>query len=306
MAFSAEMGGHATHHAVGAAGLYGLEFHPIPCCAERMDVDLDQLAERARALEPKLIILAGSLCLFPYSVREVRRIADSIGAYVMYDAAHVGGLIAGGHFQRPLEEGADIMTGSTYKSFGGPPSGFVLTNSAALAERLDHIAFPGLTANFDCSRTAAMVVSALDLIEHGSAYAAMCIANAQALARQLESRGCAVHYARGRGHTASHHVALQAARYGGGDTAANRLAKANILTAAIGLPIEAVPGDANGLRLGTQEVTRWGMRPEDMDRVASFLRRVLVDTEDVEKVREDVIAFRSGFQQVHFIRESGA
>ena len=71
----------------------------------------------------------------------------------------MGGLIAGGEFQQPLKEGADLMTGSTYKSFRGPPSGMILSNSAELAERLDKIAFPGLTANFDLRRAAAMVIA---------------------------------------------------------------------------------------------------------------------------------------------------
>src|SRR5271170_211484 len=102
-----------------------------------MDIDLDGLAKAARRLRPRLIVIGGSLCLFPYSVAAAKAIATEVGAWLMYDAAHMGGIIAGGAFQQPLAEGADVMTGSTYKSFGGPPSGMVLTNSEVLAERLD-------------------------------------------------------------------------------------------------------------------------------------------------------------------------
>ena len=84
------------------------------------------------------------MCLFPCSLQEVRKVADEVGAWILYDAAHIGGLIAGGEFQRPLKEGVDLMTCSTYKSFGGPPSGMVFTNSAELAARLEKLLSPHL------------------------------------------------------------------------------------------------------------------------------------------------------------------
>ena len=302
MAFSDAAAGHVTHHAAGAAGLYGLKIHDVPFDTSRMDIDVDALVARARELRPKLIIVAGSMCLFPYNVRAVREVADEVGAYVMYDAAHMGGLIAGGAFQQPLEEGADVMTGSTYKSFGGPPSGFIVTTSATLAERIDKIAFPGLTANFDLGRTGAMILAVLDLLAHGPAYASMCIQNAQALAQALADAGVRVFEVPGRGFTASHHVAVVAAPYGGADAAAKRLERANILTSGIELPLAPLPSDSNALRLGTQELTRWGLKPEDMDTVAELMARVLVQNETPESVREDVRAFRAGFQKINYIR----
>src|SRR6266702_4596975 len=104
LAFPPEMGGHVTHHHAGVAGLYGLETHAMPYDGKRMAIDLDRLRREARRLQPKLITLAGSLCLFPYAVREAREIADEVGAYLLYDAAHMGGVIAGGRFQQPLAE----------------------------------------------------------------------------------------------------------------------------------------------------------------------------------------------------------
>lgn len=302
MAFADAAAGHVTHHEAGAAGLYGLKIHDVPFDPLRMDIDVAGLKERARELRPKLIIVAGSMCLFPYNLRAVREVADEVGAFVLYDAAHMGGIIAGGAFQQPLEEGADVMTGSTYKSFGGPPSGFIVTTSAVLAERLDRIAFPGLTANFDLSRTAAMILAVLDLLEHGPAYAEMCIRNAQALAQALADAGVVVFEVPGRGFTASHHVAVLSAPYGGGDKATKRLEAANILTSGINLPLDPLPNDANALRLGTQELTRWGMKPEDMTTVAGLMARVLVQNEAPESVVEDVRAFRSDFQEIRFVR----
>ncbi len=302
MAFTGEMGGHVTHHANGAAGLYGLDIHPVPHDGARMTIDLDALRREAKRLLPKLITVAGSLCLYPYPVREVRAIADEVGALVLYDAAHMGGMIAGRRFQQPLTEGAHLMTMSTYKAFGGPPSGLVVTTEKDLAERLDKIAYPGLTANFDLGKTAALALSVLDLLEHGEAYADQCIRNARSFANALAAEGLAVHGVEGRAHTESHHLALHAALYGGGHSASKHLARANLLMCGIGLPIAPVAGDLNGIRMGTQEVTRFGMKEDAMAEVAKLMARVMIHKEEPEKVRGDVIAFRKAYQTLHFVR----
>ncbi len=302
MVFPSEMGGHATHHQAGAAGLYGLEIYPVPYDGSRMTIDLNRLRDEAKRLRPKLITVAGSLCLYPYPVRDVRAIADEIGAVVLYDAAHMGGIIAGKRFQQPLAEGAHLMTMSTYKAFGGPPSGIIVTNEAQLAARLDKIAYPGLTANFDLGKTAALAVSVFDLLAHGEAYAERCIANAQALGQALAKKGVAVHSATGRPYTESHHLALPSSFYGGGQAAAKHLSGANILMCGIGLPLPPVDGDLNGIRIGTQEVTRLGMSEVAMDVIAGLIARVLKDKEPVGRVKKDVIAFRKDYQKLHFVR----
>jgi glycine hydroxymethyltransferase len=301
MALGPEAGGHVTHHQAGAAGLYGLETHPVPFDGQRMTIDLDRLREEARRLRPKMITIAGSLCLFPYPVREVRQIADELGAMVLYDAAHMAGIIAGKRFQQPLAEGAHLMTMSTYKAFGGPPSGLVLTTEEHLARRIDQIAYPGLTANFDLGKTAALAISVLDLLSFGEAYASQCIASAQALGRALEQLGLAVHGVKGR-HTESHHLALSSAPYGGGQTASKHAARANILLAGIGLPLPPLAGDLNGIRIGTQEVTRFGMGEKEMAEIARFMARVFIAKEDTTSIRADVIAFRKAFQKLSFVR----
>jgi glycine hydroxymethyltransferase len=302
MAFPPEMGGHVTHHLAGAAGLYGVETHPVPFDGARMNVDLERLREDARRLRPKLITVAGSLCLFPYPVREMRASADEVGAYLLYDAAHMGGIIAGGRFQAPLAEGAHLMTMSTYKAYGGPAAGLVLTTEKELARRIDQIAYPGLTANFDLGKTAALAVATLDLLEHGAAYAATSIANAQALGAALAAEGLPVHSVDGSGHTESHHLAIAAAPFGGGQRAAKRLAAANLLMCGIGLPLPPVAGDLNGIRIGTQEVTRWGMAPADMPAVARFIARVALHREEPAQMRGEVINFRRAFQKLCFVR----
>lgn len=304
MAFSESAAGHVTHHTAGAAGLYKLDIHEVPYNAAQMTVDLAALREQVQTLRPKLIIVGGSMCLFPYPVADVREIADTVGAYVMFDAAHMSGLIAGGEFQQPLAEGAHLMTSSTYKSFGGPPAGMILTNDVELAQRLDAIAYPGLTANFDLSKTAALTVSALDMREFGAPYAKMCIVNAQRLAVELAERRVPVHKVEGKGFTASQHIAIAAHDYGGGMAGSLRLEKANLLVSGIGLPLPPVPGDAfNAIRLGTQEITRWGMEPSDMPAIADFISRVLVGGEAPESLKAEVVAYRSKFQELHYVRK---
>jgi glycine hydroxymethyltransferase len=121
----ASIGGHATHHSHGCAGLYGLHIHSAPVDAEAYSVDVAKLREMARSLRPKLITIGGSLNLFPHPIRAIREIAEEIGAKLLFDAAHLCVPIAGGVWQQPLAEGAHLTTMSTYKSLGGPPSGLI-------------------------------------------------------------------------------------------------------------------------------------------------------------------------------------
>ena len=112
-------GGHVSHHASGAAGLYGLFPHSATVDPSSHSADPNELRDIARKYRPKLITIGGSLNLFPHPVREIRRIADEVDAWVLYDAAHMAGPIAAGAWQQPLQEGAHVMTMSTYKSLGG-------------------------------------------------------------------------------------------------------------------------------------------------------------------------------------------
>ena len=292
----ATVGGHVTHRPGGAAGLYGLQVHECPIDAERFTIDVDALAELAERVEPKLITMGASLNLLPHPVREVRRIADGVGAAVLFDAAHACGMFAGGIWASPLDMGADVMTMSTYKSLGGPAGGLVLTNRDDLAARLDAIAYPGLTANFDAGKTASLAITLVDWLEGGRAYATEMVATAVALAGSLADAGLDV-FATEAGYTTSHQFAVRADAWGGGHEASLRLREANLLACAIGLP----GGDEwSGLRLGTPEIVRWGMTASDMPELASLLVRGLHG--DAATVAADTTAFRSRFTDLHHIQ----
>jgi glycine hydroxymethyltransferase len=266
----ASIAGHVTHHAAGAAGLYRLRTIAAPINPVSYTVDVDALAELAQAARPKLITIGGSLNLTPHPVPAIREIADAIGAKVLFDA-HLCGLIAGGAWPNPLDEGAHLMSMSTYKSLGGPPGGLLLAKDAELAQRIETIAFPGLTANFDAGKTAALAQTMLDWTVAGPVYAAAMVDTARALADDLITAGSPL-FRCTDGVTGSHQFALEAASLGGGQAASARLRRANLLACGIGLPVAPVPGDLNGLRLGTPEVARLGMTPADMPELAAHPR----------------------------------
>jgi glycine hydroxymethyltransferase len=299
----AAIGGHVTHHPDGAAGLYGLDVHEAAVDPKAYTVDVDRLRRQASDLRPSLITIGGSLNLFPHPVAEIRGIADEVGARVLFDAAHLSGMIAGGAWPHPLREGADLMTMSTYKSLGGPPSGLILTDDTELAGRIDRIAFPGLTANFDVAKSAALAIGLLDWRVHGRAYARQMAATARRLAEELASAGLPV-FAKDREFTQSHQLAVAAGQLGGGQGVSKLLRRANVLACGIGLPCAPLQGDLNGLRLGTPEVVRWGMCPEDMPELAGYLSRVLVEREAPESVAPEVTGFRGRFRDLHFVRNT--
>ena len=295
----ASIGGHVTHHAGGSAGMYRLRTLSAPVDADRFTVDVAALRDLALEHRPRMITIGASMNLYPHPVAALREVADEVGAVLLFDAAHVCGLIAGGAWPNPLEQGAHVMTMSTYKSLGGPPGGLVVTNEAEIARSLDAIAYPGLTANFDAGKAAALAVTMLDWKAAGGAYAATMVQTAAALAAGLMERGLPVFHGID-GPTGSHQLALEARQWGGGQSAARLLRRANLLTSGIGLPVEAVDGDMNGLRIGTPELVRLGMGPGDMDGLASLLADALTPGADLDDVATRVTAWRSRFGGVHF------
>ena len=298
---SADIGGHVTHHATGCAGLYGLRSLTMPVDVANYTVDIAGVRAQARREKPKLISIGGSLNLFPHPIRELRAIADEVGAKLLFDAAHMSGMIAGRAWQQPLAEGAHLMTMSTYKSLGGPAAGLIVTDEAALAERLDAIAYPGLTANFDVAKSAALAMTLLDWKVHGRAYGAAMAATARRLADELAKLGLPVH-ASTHGGTTSQALAIEAHRWGGGQAASKILRKANLLACGIGLPAAAVAGDVNGLRIGVPEIVRLGMAPEHMPQLAGLIARALIGNDAAEAVAADVTAMRRGFQGMRYVR----
>lgn len=296
----ASIGGHVTHNTAGCAGLYGLNIHEAPVNAARYTVDLEGLKQQALAVKPKLISIGSSLNLLQHDIAAIREIADLVGAKVLFDAAHQCGMIAGKVWDNPIKQGAHIMTMSTYKSLGGPPSGLIVSDDAELMQRIDAIAFPGLTANFDAAKSAALAITLQDWLGFGEDYTKTMQATAMTLATELADRGLPI-FSTEEGYTQSHQFAIEAATLGGGQTASKRLRQANLLACGIGLPIDAVEGDMNGLRLGTPELVRFGMTVEDMPKLADFIAKALKADTDLVALAQEVSAYRQQFKTMAFI-----
>ncbi|MCK4458315.1 MAG: serine hydroxymethyltransferase, partial [Methanosarcinales archaeon] len=197
-------GGHISHVRYSAAGVRGLRVIAHPFDPDIMNIDADRMVERIRETEPRIVLLGGSLFLFPHPVREACEAAHEVGATVVYDGAHVLGLIAGKRFQDPLREGADVMTGSTHKTFPGP-QGAVIFCKEGFSEKIDEAVFPGTVSNHHLHHLAGLGVALAEMIEFGEDYASDVIANAKTLAQSLYERGFDV-LCEPRGFTESHQV----------------------------------------------------------------------------------------------------
>ena len=299
-------GGHSSNRYDGPAGTRGLKIVDIPYDPEELEVDLDEFARVARQFRPKLVVMGMSMTLFPLPVREMSNIIAGWGGRFIYDGAHQAGLIAGGQFQDPLNEGAVILTGSAGKTFSGPQSGMIMWNDPALTEPLTEAIFPVVVATHPVNRVAALAVSAAEMIEFGQKYMGQIVKNAQALGKALDALGIPVLCAH-KGYTQTHQVIANVKQFGGGLEVAHRLAEANIITNKNLIP-EDGPEDwdrPSGLRIGTIEVTRLGLREADMETIARFIARVLVHRESTEIVGQDVIDFRWPHQTFYFNFDNG-
>jgi glycine hydroxymethyltransferase len=307
-AVSTADGGHISHARMGAVGLRGLDLHTYPWDEARMEPDVDAACALIRQLEPKLALVGQSVFLFPTPLQEMADAAHEVGARVMYDGAHVLGLIAGGQFQDPLREGADVVTGSSHKTFPGPQGGFLLSDAEdeKFQRRLNSAIFPGTNSSYHLHHVAGKVVALAEFAEFGADYAADIVANAKAFGEAMAAEGFDV-LAEERGYTASHQILTRHGEQdsGAGAKAAQLLEDAGIITNMNMLPGDTKAMTPSGLRLGVQELTRVGMGIDQMQDVASLYARVLLKGEEPASVKVDVRALKSEHQTVHYCFEPG-
>lgn len=293
-------GGHISHTHISAAGVMGLRDFPYPFDNDEMNIDIDRAKKAVLEKRPKLMIFGGSLFLFPHPVEEMREVADEVDAYIMYDGAHVAGLIAGGKFQNPLKEGADVMTSSTHKTFPGPQGGMVLCKNY-LKEKIDNAAFPGLMSNHHLHHVAGYAIAAAEMKKFGRAYAGQVLKNSKALAHALYERGFNV-LAEHKGFTESHQVVMDVTNIGRAGEIAETFESANIIVNKNLLPWDSLERtkDPSGVRIGVQEVTRCGMKEGEMDEIAEFMKKIAIDKADTEKIKKEVIELKKNFTDIGF------
>ncbi len=308
-AVSTADGGHISHARMGAVGVRGLNVVTYPWDEDRMEPDIDAACEIIRQTKPEIALFGQSVFLFPTPLQEIADAAHEVGAKVMYDGAHVLGLIAGGQFQDPLREGADVMTGSSHKTFPGSQGGFMLSNSddEKFQRKLNNSIFPGTCSSYHLHHVAGKAVALAEFEAFGADYARDIIANAKALGAALAAEGFDV-IAEDRGYTASHQILT---RHGGIDSGAGLRAAAILEDAGIITNMNMLPGDTkamtgpSGLRLGVPELTRVGMGTDEMQDVAGFFARALIAAEDSASVKIDVADFKSNYQTVKYCFEEG-
>lgn len=302
-AVSTADGGHISHARMGAVGLRDLDLSTYPWDIDRMEPDIDGACKLIREISPKVCLIGQSVFLFPTPLKEIAAAAHEVGASVMYDGAHVLGLIAGGQFQDPLREGADIMTGSSHKTFPGPQGGFLLSSSEdeKMQKKLNNAIFPGVCSSYHLHHVAGKVVALAEFEEYGEAYAKDIVQNSRALAESLAAEGFDV-LAESRNYTASHQVLT---RHGDTDSGAGAKAAKNLEEVGIITNMNMLPGDTkamtpSGLRLGVQELTRVGMGKTEMAEVAKLFARALIHNEDLNRVKQDVKELKSNFQTIRY------
>lgn len=306
MSVAQPFGGHSSNRADGPAGVRGLKIVDVPFDPVELEVDLDLFRKVALLMRPRLVALGLSMTLFPFPIREMSEIVAEWGGRIYFDGAHQLGLVAGGEFQDPLREGAAVMTGSAGKTFSGPQSGIIVWDDPELTVPISHAIFPVLAATHQVNRVAALAVAAAEMLEFGPVYMRQIVRNAQALGAALQRRGIPVLGAH-KGYTRTQQVVADVRQFGGGLEVAQRLARANIITNKNLIPSDR-PEDwdrPGGLRMGTIEVTRLGMREAEMETIADFIARILVERASPDDVVEDVIEFRRPYQQLYYCFENG-
>jgi aminomethyltransferase len=266
-------------------------------------IDLDALPELLERVRPELIILGKSMILYPEPVANVRRLVDQLGldTVIMYDMAHILGLV-GPHFQEPFREGADLVTGSTHKTFFGTQRGVVAggwtENDARfpLWEAIESRAFPGSVSNHHLGTLLGLLLSTYEMNAFKDSYQPAVLINAKAFARALADVGMQVAGDPSLGYTQTHQVVIEVG-YAKGIDAARRLEANNIVCNYQASPTDEGFTAAGALRMGVSEMTRFGMQEDDFRQVAQFVKDVVVDGKDV---REDVARLRSRFIDLHY------
>lgn len=314
MALSIPCGGHITtgkKRLGGTAGaVTGLDVQYLALDYEELNIDVEKTKQRVRKLvnqgkPPKLVMFGASVFPFPHPVSELAETFHSVSATVGYDAAHVAGLIASGAFQDPLREGADVVSLSTHKTLFGPQHGGILSWNKH-ADTIKRATFPGMVSNHHLHALAGVTLACAEMLEFGKEYAVQVVKNAKALGQALYERGLKA-LAEHKGFTESHVILVDITQQGDGGTIEEELEKANIIINRNLLPWDIKEGrhfmHPGGIRLGTSEITRLGMKESEMAEIAEFIKRVVIDKEDAHKVKEDVIEFRRDYQRIHYCFE---
>jgi len=294
--------GHLSLREEGWSGRMSRRVESVPYGENGVDVDLDALERTVDAVEPGMIVVGTQTMMFPVPLTDIRRIADRVGALVVYDAAHPLGLIAGGCFQDPLGEGADVVTASTQKTMPGPVGGVILTRDAATMRPV-YEASNRLLSNYQNNRVLALGYTVAEMAEFGREYAQACVANARFLAAELAARGLEPLFAE-RGFTVSNLFLLPWPGKDAADAFASRCEQAQLIVSTTRLP--GAPGSAPrwGSRIGVQDLTRRGYGAGELTELAGLIARIAAGAE-TDSVSARMTELARAFDTTYYCFENG-
>lgn len=276
-------GGYPGLDAKKLPAFLGLNVEFLPQSEIGGDIDLVELERLIQRTSPKIVMLSSSMTFFPFPVKEVSHLCHQYGVPFCYDASHPLGLIAGGMFQSPFEEGADYIIGSTHKSFPGPQGGIVLGKAddiQSIEQATDFV----VVDNIHLNRIAALGITIAEMEAFGKAYAQQIIANAKAFAHALVKKGFDVAFS-DKGFTQSHQFLLNS-NFGCYSTFTAKMESIGIIL------------DNSG-RIGVSEITRLGMKEEHMSYIADLFSKV-ASVGVTPDLSNQVAEFMQEFQEVQY------
>ena len=311
-------GGHLSAQPMGALHDY-IAVDPVtekpavvnfPVCRDnpyKMDVEeTKKLIDRYR---PELIIFGKSMVLHKEPVAQIRQFVDEqkIPTTIMYDMAHVLGLI-GDHFQNPFQEGAEIVTGSTHKTFFGPQRGVIGVNykeedlKYGLWKTIESRTFPGSVSNHHLGTQLGMLMAAYEMNQFRDAYQSAIIRNAKSFARSLKSYGLDVVGDPAIDYTETHQVIVSVG-YGEGAEIAERLEQNNVIVNYQATPDEEGFTASGALRMGVSEMTRFGFEEKDFDQLASLMADCILRGREI---KADVERLRASHTEMRYCFDDAA
>ena len=308
-------GGHLSAQPMGALRDY-IAIDPVterpavvnfPVCADNpFKIDVEATKAVIEQYRPELVIFGKSMVLHREPVAQIRAFVDEIGlpTTIMYDMAHVLGIL-GPHFQDPFAEGAEIVTGSTHKTFFGPQRGVVATNwhegdlKYGLWETIETRTFPGSVSNHHLGTQLGMLMAAYEMNAFRDEYQAAVVANAKAFARALAAAGLDVAGDPAIGYTETHQAIVRVG-YGEGAEVARRLEAGNVIVNYQATPDEEGFTASGALRMGVSEMTRFGFGEAEFTKLAGLMAACILEGADIA---DDVAELRGGYTKMRYCFE---
>jgi aminomethyltransferase len=273
-------------------------------------IDLEAAKEVLGIHKPELIVLGKSMMIYREPLKELAKMISGMKPrpIILYDMAHVLGL-AGPSFQDPFQEGADIVTSSTHKTFFGTQRGVIASNMSEgteyeeLWEAVLRRVFPGSVSNHHLGTLLGLLMAAYEMNAFKSDYQNAVVSNAKAFAKSLKENGLAVEGNPAVGYTETHQVIVRVG-YGRGPAMADLLEKNNVIVNYQGAPEDEGFTAASCLRMGVQEMTRFGMKEEDFGELAAYIGEVVLHG---RRLSPEISDFRKRFTEMKYcLREEEA